>query len=151
MRKCIVIVLLIFAATKDVQAQTAEDSVKIVITKLFTAMYESDGEGVRNCFADSSILQTITRNAKGETLVRSEQVSGFVAAVSSLPKAAAEERIVFGIVKADAQLAIAWTPYQFYMNGTFSHCGVNSFQLVRLNGQWKIQYIIDTRRKQDCQ
>ena len=151
MRKCIVILLLLFLSGKDAQAQTAEDSVKIVITKLFTAMYESDGEAIRSCFTDSAILQTIARNAKGETLIRSEQVSEFITVVSSLPKAAAEERVVFDIVKTDAQLAIAWTPYQFYMNGRFSHCGVNSFQLVRSNGQWKIQYIIDTRRKQGCQ
>ncbi|MFT2543406.1 hypothetical protein ACMWP9_36050, partial [Escherichia coli] len=67
-----------------------------------------------------------------------------------IPKNMADERIVFDVVKIDADLAIVWTPYQFYRNGTFSHCGVNSFQLVRLNGRWKIQYLIDTRRKTGC-
>jgi len=60
------------------------------------------------------------------------------------------ERITFEIVKVDADLASVWTPYQFYYKDKFSHCGVNSFQLVRLQGIWKIQYLVDTRRKTDC-
>ena len=38
----------------------------------------------------------------------------------------------------------------FTLTGKFSHCGVDSFQLVFINGQWKIQCLIDTRRKQPC-
>jgi hypothetical protein len=40
-------------------------------------------------------------------------------------------------------------PYQFYIGDKFSHCGVNSFQLVKLQGQWKIQYLIDTQEKRE--
>lgn len=61
-----------------------------------------------------------------------------------------DERIQFDVVKVDGPLASVWTPYKFYFKGQFSHCGVNSFQLVRVNGEWKIQYLIDTRRRNDC-
>jgi len=44
-------------------------------------------------------------------------------------------------------LATAFTPYQFYYNGKQNHCGANAFTLVRIDGAWKIQSIIDTRRK----
>jgi hypothetical protein len=54
------------------------------------------------------------------------------------------------MVKADGALAVAWTPYKFYYKGNFSHCGIDSYQLVRINGIWKIQYLIDTRRKANC-
>jgi hypothetical protein len=47
-------------------------------------------------------------------------------------------------------MATAWTPYNFYFNGKFSHCGVNNFVLVKQDNGWKIQYIIDTRRRQGC-
>jgi hypothetical protein len=46
---------------------------------------------------------------------------------------------------------MVWTPYRFIFNGKFSHCGVNSFTLVKLNGEWKINYVIDTRRKEKCE
>lgn len=128
------------------KAQTAEDSVKAVVNKLFAAMKSSDATLLRECFADSAILQTITRAGK----IRNEKIGEFISQIASLPKDSADERITFDAVKIDNGLAIAWTPYQFYYAGKFSHCGVNSFQLVRINGVWKIQYLIDTRRKENC-
>ncbi|HEY4150385.1 MAG TPA: hypothetical protein VGM41_15710, partial [Chitinophagaceae bacterium] len=61
-----------------------------------------------------------------------------------------DERIQFETIRIDGALAIVWAPYQFFYNGKLNHCGADSFQLVRSNGKWKIQYLIDTRRK-DCQ
>jgi hypothetical protein len=127
-------------------SQSAEDSVKAVVNNLFTAMKNSDKNALLECFADSAILQTITLSGQ----VRSETVAPFAEQISKLPKGAADERIRFDVVKTDASLATVWTPYQFYYNGAFSHCGVNSFQLVRIQGAWKIQYLIDTRRKDAC-
>lgn len=127
-------------------AQTGEDSIKAVINKMFAGMKNSDATLLRECFADSAILQTITRTGK----IRNESIAAFVSQISSLPKDSADERITFETIKVDDGLAMAWTPYQFYYAGKFSHCGVNSFQLVRVNGAWKIQYLIDTRRRVGC-
>jgi hypothetical protein len=127
-------------------AQSVEDSVKVVIDKLFAAMKSSDGKAIQDCFADSAILQTITRTGK----IRNESVREFAKQISTLPKDSADERITYDILKVDDGLATAWTPYQFYYAGKFSHCGVNSFQLIRQNGFWKIQYLIDTRRRINC-
>ncbi|MBX9781153.1 MAG: nuclear transport factor 2 family protein [Chitinophagaceae bacterium] len=132
------------------KAQTAVDSVKATVKQLFTAMLEADAAKLTDCFADSALLQTIVKSKEGVVSIRNESVADFAKTVGSIPRNMADERIVFDVVKIDADLAIVWTPYQFYRNGTFSHCGVNSFQLVRLNGRWKIQYIIDTRRKNGC-
>ena len=131
-------------------AQTAEDSVKTVINRMFTGMKNADAGLLKSSFADSVIFQTIARDKEGKTLVRNENPAEFIEYVSKQPAGASDERITFETVKVDGPLAIAWTPYNFYFNGQFSHCGVNSFQLVRLNGEWKIQYIIDTRRRQGC-
>lgn len=131
-------------------SQTPVDLVKTVINTMFSAMKTGDSLLLTQCFADSAILQTVAKNKSGKVTVRSDKVSGFVRQVVSLQKGDADERITFDIVKVDADLAIVWTPYQFYYKGTFSHCGVNSFQLVRINGHWKIQYIIDTRRQDNC-
>lgn len=133
------------------KAQSAEDSVKAVITKMFWAMKAGNGNGnvLSECFADSAILQTIIEK-DGTTTIKTEEVKGFADFVNTSPKDAADERISFDMVKVDGALAIAWTPYNFYYNGKFSHCGMDSYQLVRINGQWKIQYLIDTRRKDNC-
>lgn len=140
----------LFACAGSLSAQTTTDSVKATIDQMFRAMKSSDAALLKECFADSAILQTIGRNKEGQTIIRNEAIAEFIRSVSSMQKDAADERIVYDVVKIDGALAIAWTPYQFYFNGKFSHCGVNSFQLVRLNTGWKIQYIIDTRRRVGC-
>jgi ketosteroid isomerase-like protein len=132
------------------KAQTAEDAVKATVNQLFKAMLEADAAKLTDCFADSAVLQTIVKSKEGVVSVRNESVAAFAKTIGSIPKNMADERIVFDVVKIDADLAIVWTPYRFYRNGTFSHCGANSFQLVKLNGRWKIQYLIDTRRKTGC-
>lgn len=135
----------------NVNAQSTEDSVKAAVNKLFEGMKNADAALVNDSFSDSAILQTIARDKEGRMVIRNEQLKDFAEFVSKQKKGAADERISFETIKIDGPLAIAWTPYKFYYEGKFSHCGVNSFQLIRLNGQWKIQYLIDTRRRQGCE
>jgi hypothetical protein len=139
--------MVLFAAA---HAQTAEDSVKAAVNKMFAAMKNADSAGLQSVFSESAVLQTISRNKEGQTIVRTENISAFGSSIGKLNAGDADERISFGAVHVDGALASVWTPYQFYFKGNFSHCGVNSFQLVRMSGEWKVQYIIDTRRKDNC-
>lgn len=145
--KRIILLLALITGMMTSKAQTAEDSVKTVINQLFTAMKTADGRLLKSCFADSAILQTIT-NENGN--VKTETVEGFAEFINKIAANDADERISFAAVHIGGPLAMAWTPYKFYWQGNFSHCGVNSFQLVRKSGEWKIQYLIDTRRKEGC-
>ena len=146
------IVFIIFAVISFnwAMSQTVEDSVKMIVNKMFTAMKSSDRKMLLECFADSAILQSVAQNKEGKASVKNEDINDFARQISTLPKGAADERITFNMIKIDGDLASVWTPYQFYFKGKFSHCGADSFQLVRINGEWKIQYIIDTRRKENC-
>jgi len=150
MKKIGLFLILMTVSFYSLRAQTAEDSVKAAVNLLFESMKNGDANALRNCFSDSAILQTISTDKSGQKFIRSEQVSGFAESVSKLPKGAADERIIFETIRIDGPLAIVWTPYMFYFNGQFSHCGVNSFHLVKLNGSWKIHFLIDTRRKEPC-
>jgi len=132
------------------KAQSPEDSVKAVVNQLFAAMKGANAAMLKETFADSAVLQTIRRKQDGTFFVQDEKVSDFVEQIGKAKKDSLDERITFETVKIDGPLAIAWTPYKFYYAGNFSHCGVNSFQLVRINGRWKIQFLIDTRRRQAC-
>ncbi len=144
------IVLTVLAISISSEAQSAEDSVKAVVTNLFTAMIKSDTVLLKSCFADSMVLQTIVRGKNGGAEVKSETAATFVKSISSLKPGSADEQITFGTVLIDGPLALVWTPYKFYFNGQFSHCGVNSFHLIRFKDSWRIQYLIDTRRRTGC-
>ncbi len=151
MKRILILLTAMIAISSFAQAQTPEDSVKAVVTQLFTAMRTVDGIMLKNAFADSAVLQTIRRKADGTFFVQDEKVDDFVKSISTAKKDSLDERITFETVKIDGPLASVWTPYKFYYAGKFSHCGVNSFQLVRINGRWKIQFLIDTRRRQGCE
>ena len=148
--KCFLVLLTSLVFSMAIRAQSTEDSVKTVVNNLFAAMRNGDASLLRSAFSDSAVMQTITRNKEGKVLVATEKVNEFADFVSNVKKDSADERIEFETIKIDGPLAIVWTPYHFYYNGKFSHCGVNSFQLVRFDGIWKIQYLIDTRTKQGC-
>ena len=148
--KRILIVLAILTGTATVKAQTAADSVKAVINQFFDGMRNVDVSMVTGSFADSAILQTVV-NRQGKVSVRNEPLSGFANVITQQQKSDLDEKIQFETIKVDGPMAMAWTPYKFYFKGQFSHCGVNSFQLVKINGAWKIQYIIDTRRREGCE
>jgi hypothetical protein len=95
-------------------------------------------------------MQTIAKNKEGNVRVITEPVDSFLASIGKPHTEVYDERIEYNTIKIDGELAIVWTPYKFYIGEKFSHCGVNSFQLVKIAGEWKIQYIIDTRRRQNC-
>ncbi len=132
------------------RAQTAADSIKQVINEMFAGMKDGDTVKVKSCFTETAFLQTFSRNKEGAVSVTTDRVSDFCRAIASMPKGAADERVVYKDIKVDGAMASVWTPFKLYFNGAFYSCGVNSIQMARLNGLWKIQYIIDTRRKDNC-
>ncbi len=136
--------------TKTGFGQGDEEAVKATINRFFEGMRMSDSMVIKSALAPGIVFQTLILKNGSEPAVRTEDVQKFLTAVTQPHKAVYDERITFDLVKIDSALAMAWTPYKFYIDSTFSHCGVNSFQLVKLNGNWKIQYIIDTRRKNAC-
>jgi len=147
--KAVLITIFVLTHVFICHAQATEDSVKAAVNLLFEGMKNSDAVAIRNAFADGAVLQSIGTK-EGKTIIRDESVKDFSASISKIAKGDADERIQFETIKMDGPLALVWAPYKFYYKGQFSHCGVDSFQLVRINGVWKIQYLIDTRRKQPC-
>ncbi len=151
MKRILMSLFAIILLTQYLDAQSKEDSVKAVVKQLFEGMKNSDAKMIQSAFADSAILQSVGKNKEGKIVIENERIEEFAKFISGLKKGAADEQIVFESVKIDGQLAMVWAPYKFYFDGKFSHCGVDSFQLVFIDGQWKIQYLIDTRRKQPCE
>lgn len=128
-------------------SQTSEDDlVKATVSQLFNGMKTSDSVLIKKSFHKNAVLQTITKTSE----VKNESIDDFVLSISKAEKGSLDERISFSNILIDGNLASVWALYEFYYKGQFSHCGVNSFQLVKSNNEWKIQYIIDTRRKDNC-
>lgn len=132
-------------------SQSEEREIQAVIQSLFDAMRAKNAEQVAAAFSADAIMQTIVTKPEGNT-VGTNSVGDFAKRIGSTPaETQLDERISEYQINVDGAMATAWTPYRFYLNGNFSHCGVNSFQLVKMGEGWKIVYIIDTRRKEPCE
>ena len=151
-KKCLLLIFISMNTYTFLNAQTAIanekdiESVKGVIQNMFNAMKKGDTIALKQCFSSSAIFQTIVSKPY-EVVVQNGSVQDFLISVAKQPAGSLDERIEFETVKTNKELAIAWTPYQFYYKDKYSHRGVNSFQLVQLKEGWKIQYLIDTRYK----
>lgn len=47
-------------------------------------------------------------------------------------------------------IAVVWGEYEYRIGGTFSHCGIDAIDLVKLDGQWKIANWMWTVEKDNC-
>jgi len=144
--------LLLFAilAFQTVFAQKdekPEKAIRTVINNFFTGMEKGDTVLLKSTCTADPVFQTYTVNQEGKLQVYTEDFDEFVRFVGTPSKDKYKEEIEFEAIHAEKSLASVWTPYKFYLNGKVSHCGTNSFQLVKTPEGWKIQYIIDTRRR----
>ena len=140
--------ILFLALSLFASAQNDEAAVKQTLEKLFTAMGTGDSASAAVLFAPNARLQSVYKLKTGEIKLDEEKVSEFMHQIGAKkPEETYDERIKSWEIRTDGELATAWTPYEFYHNGKFSHSGVNAFQLVKLDGHWKILQITDTRRR----
>lgn len=124
-----------------------EKEIQQTIEIFFKAFHQRDSIALKQICAENLVLHSISENAQGNKF-SVENASDFYKSIASIPTTIIfEEKIVSYKIQVDGSMAHVWTPYEFYVNGKLSHSGVNSFQLFKENEDWKVVYIIDTRRK----
>lgn len=129
----------------------SEQQIKQVIETFFDGFHKQDSTIIKSVSANYVVLQTTGRDQEGKTRFRNEEFSKFLTSICSIPDSIKfEEKLTSFSIQVDRTMANAWVGYEFWLNDAFSHCGINSFQLVDFDGEWKIIYLIDTRGKEGC-
>jgi hypothetical protein len=132
------------------KAPSETEAVKQTVTTFFDGMRRGDSTLVRRTLAPGAVFHGLGGKPGQATTLETESINGFLKAVGTPHPSVWDERVQFERVLIDANLASVWAPYEFYLGSKFSHCGYDSFQLVKLTDGWKIAHIIDTRRKEKC-
>jgi len=148
----ILICLLLIFSSFGINAQNNEkEEVKKAVEIFFDGFHNQDSTLIKRSTSPAIIMQTIARDKGGASVVKTSDFSNFLKSIVSIPDTTNfREKLLSYQIQIDGSMANAWTPYEFWINDTLSHCGVNSFQLHKQDGVWKIIYIIDTRRREDC-
>lgn len=136
----------------SVSAQDAEkQEVRKVVEGFFDAFHKQDSVSMKKFMADEVVLQTTGKNKEGETMLQTQKIEKLYESIVSIPDSIEfQEKLTSWNIQVDRTMANAWVGYEFWINNQFSHCGINSFQMVNFNGEWKIIYLIDTRGKEGC-
>lgn len=130
----------------------AEEAAVEVIHGLFDAMRDSDTTAMRALFADDVAgFPSSYVNQQNTPVVRFGGLDGFLTSVAAAEPGSLDERITVRDVIVDDNLVTVITPYAFYFQGNFSHCGVDVFLIARQGEDWKIAGLADTRRRGGCE
>ncbi|MFM5923966.1 MAG: hypothetical protein ACKOPG_07260 [Novosphingobium sp.] len=71
-------------------------------------------------------------------------------AISGSGKQRFHERYWAPKVMIHRDMAVVWAPYSFDIDGKRSHCGIDVFDVIRIDGQWKIANAMWTVEPQGC-
>lgn len=144
--------LTVLLSTTVLAQESAEQDAEQTIKTFFEGFHKGDTTLMKSVMMDKVLMQTVYKTQEGKDVLVTDEPGKLITAVATRPADQKwEEKILGYSVQVDGNMANVWTPYEFWFNGNFSHCGVNSFQLFHDNGTWKIIYLIDTRRRQGCQ
>lgn len=134
------------------QEAPPKEELRNTIETFFRGFHKQDSVMMRSVVHNEVSMQSIGADETGNTILHQVDFENFIKSIVSIPDSSAfREEIHSYDIKVDGDMANVWTPYSFYFNGEFSHCGVNSFQLIQVKDQWKIFFLVDTRRRTGCE
>lgn len=120
-----------------------ERAILATIDRFFEAMHRRDVAAYSDCvLADGMTFTQALKDGRWEFLRRSQ---GSLATALGSGKGEPNETYWSPTVLIRGPIAVVWTPYRFTLDGRETHRGVDIFDMVKLDGAWKIANTIWTR------
>jgi hypothetical protein len=127
-------------------ADTGEEkAILAVIQTLFDGMAAHDPVMIKSAMAADARLVGVRADRPAGNLTRDEFAQAIAANPSSLL-----ERIWYPKVLVRGRIAMVWAEYDFYANGKFGHCGVDTFLMLKTAEGWKATAISYTTETEGC-
>ena len=136
---------------QEASEQDPETAALEVVQGLFDAMRASDSSAVSALWAEGATnLGSSFTNADGPAISFTPR-DNFISLVGGAEPGSLDEQYIVRSVIVEDNLVTVVTPYEFYFDGNFSHCGVDVFVIARSGDDWKIVGLTDTRRRNGCE
>jgi hypothetical protein len=148
MRSTPFIFLLALAMPCTTVGQSAEEQVVAVAEALFDAMRSKDTGTLRRLMLPEARLVAIDETQEPRTVAWTD-LEQFIERIAGL-ETEILERMWSPTAEIDGSIATLWAPYDFHRAGTFSHCGIDAFHMVRIGDAWKIAHVTYNRRLEGC-
>ena len=145
----IFLTLALTAATAFGQAADDKKAALKVVDQLFFEMASANPVGVLALHTGTGDLAAVQRTPDGKSRYSSlngEKFSQLFTKKSPLLR----EEMYDPKVEVNGDWAMVWGRYVFWVDDKISHCGINQFNLVRIDGTWKIANGASTIDRNDC-
>ncbi len=118
--------------------RTADETAALAaVQRFFDTMSAQDSAGARSVLDAEGDFVSVRWAEDGAAVVRRAPNSGYLSGLASQTDTYLE-RMWDSDVQVHGPIATVWTPYDFHINGKFSHCGVDAFQLLKTDAGWII-------------
>ena len=123
-------------------AQTGDDkqSAIAVVNQLFDGMKAKSADQIKAVFAPDVHFLAIDKPRDGKGLSKSRVSTGeaFIKMITESKSAEYIEKMISPEARIAGDMAVVSGRYTFYVGDKFSHCGMDTFNLVRTEAGWKI-------------
>lgn len=127
-----------------------EKEIRETIDLFFEGLYDGNMNKMSRAVWENASLVSTYVNKKGKEQTRTSTIKEFLVAASKPRDEKWNEKIWDVEIESEGRVAQAIMEYAFFLDDKFVHCGANSMQLIKMDGQWKIVSLADTRMKKDC-
>lgn len=124
---------------------TGNDAVTVVPQKLFDAMKAHDSVAALALFAPGATLNSVDPEGKVTVTPVEKWAERMATGKNTLL-----ERVWNPKVMEQGSIATVWAEYDFHSNGKFTHCGIDSFTLLKTESGWKIASLSFSRVTSSC-
>lgn len=148
-RNVILAAVCLLLATTAMNAQQPGDEAEVrqAVARLFDAMRARDTAALAQVL-DSTARLVTTFSEGGVPDMDITTVPQFISLTARIaPGKLLDERIENPEIRIEDNLATVWVKYRFYVDTTFSHCGIDAMQLAKTIHGWRIIALADTRRQ----
>jgi hypothetical protein len=150
LRSCVFGAVCALITGRSLAAQQSDSaSVVEASATLLRAISTKDTALARTVLLPGVQFASIGTPAAANTRARWQADSTFVRSLAARPDALLE-RMWSPAVTLYGSVATVAAPYDFYINGTFSHCGTDVFVLVKHENVWRISALQYTVQRQNC-
>jgi hypothetical protein len=146
----LVLLFVICAAGWNAMAQNNEEAaVLATVEAFFSALANRDRAALEAVTFPGSLNISTSTAADGSIAFTVRNHEEMVTALSR-PGGRAIERYWDATVLIHGEIAVFWAPYDFHIDSEYSHCGIDSFQLIKREGKWLLSNLSWTIERGNC-
>ena len=151
MKKIVITLTITLTCAFNLFAQKQDDkkAALAVVNQLFKEMANANPAGILALHTPTSDLAGVFKTRDGKTRYQAINGEAFSKMFTDKTKVMREE-MYDPKVEVHGDWAMVWGRYVFFDGDKLSHCGVNQFNLVRIDGTWKIANGASTIDPGDC-